>query len=122
MSCQQLKVQELRGVTKKSGFLKKKILKCDALGLQGVLLKGSGQLLCFPLAEGGLGWGFGGESGRGPRLSSFLAWCPELLPFVTTDLTLNLPSRKIGRKLMSTQKPAHKCFIAVLFMIAQVWK
>ena len=60
MRCQQLKVQELRDFTKKSGFLKKKILKCDALGFQGVLLKGSGQLLSVshrPREGWGGGWG-----------------------------------------------------------------
>ena len=79
MSCQQLKVQELRGFTKKSGFLKKKILKCDALGLQGVLLKGSGQLLSVShrlrYHSGGLGVRVGGDLTYQVSLPGALGFC-----------------------------------------------
>lgn len=95
MRCQQLKVQELRDFTKKSGFLKKKNPKMWCPGLSGGASERFRSItLSFPPAKRGVGWGLGSESGRGPRLSSFFPWCPRLMPFVTTDLTLNLPNKK----------------------------
>ena len=56
-----------------------------------------------------------GSGGRGLRVGGHLAYqvslpgAPRFCLFVITDLTLNLPNKKTGRKLMSTQKPAHEC-------------